>query len=142
MINQFVDQISNELEEINFSGIVNISGTGEATLTKYLSSIVKEFGDRNIHIEIVTNGDKLKPKMIESLYDSGLQQLVVSMYDGPEQIKHFTKLFDDSGIDNSKYILRDRWYKEDEEYGLILTNRAGTFSWNKKLGFRKRSKFF
>ena len=64
--------------------------------------------------------------------------MVVSMYDGPEQIEYFTKLFDDSGIDNSKYILRDRWYKEDEEYGLILTNRAGTFSWNKKMGMNKQ----
>ena len=33
-------EIAKQLEEINFSGIVNISGTGEATLTKYLSSII------------------------------------------------------------------------------------------------------
>ena len=119
-------EIAKQLEEINFSGIVNISGTGEATLTKYLSSIVKEFGDRNIHIEIVTNGDKLKPKMIESLYGSGLQQLVVSMYDGPEQIEYFTNLFKDCGVGDNYYTLRDRWYEEEEDYGLLYTNRAGT----------------
>ena len=31
-------ELAIQLEEINFSGIVNISGTGEATLTKYLPS--------------------------------------------------------------------------------------------------------
>ena len=44
---------------------------------------------------------------------------------------------DDSEIDKSRYVLRDRWYKEDEEYGLILTNRAGTFGWNKNIGIGK-----
>ena len=55
-------ELALQLEEINFSGIVNISGTGEATLTKYLPLIVAEFGNRDIHIELVTNGDKLKSK--------------------------------------------------------------------------------
>ena len=41
------EEIAKQLSEINFNGIVNISGTGEATLTKYLPSIVK-----NLVIEI------------------------------------------------------------------------------------------
>ena len=119
-------EIAKQLEEINFSGIVNISGTGEATLTKHLPLIIKEFGDRNIHIEVVTNGDKLNPKLINDLYLAGLQQLVVSMYDGPEQIEYFNNLFDECGIEDSLYTLRDRWYDEDVDYGLIYTNRAGS----------------
>jgi radical SAM protein with 4Fe4S-binding SPASM domain len=118
--------IATQLESVGFKGIVNISGTGEATLTTYLPDIVKKFGDRNIHIEIVTNGDFLKPKLISDLYSSGLKQLVVSMYDGPEQIEHFNNLFDECGIDKDLYTLRDRWYDEDEDYGLIYTNRAGS----------------
>ena len=59
------EEIANQLSSINFDGIVNISGTGEATLTKYLSEIVQKFGDKKIHIELVTNGDKLKPKLID-----------------------------------------------------------------------------
>ena len=123
---ELVELISVQLESVGFNGIVNVSGTGEATLTKYLSDIVKKFGDRNIHIEIVTNGDFLKPKLISDLYSSGLKQLVVSMYDGPEQIEHFNNLFDECGIDKDLYTLRDRWYDEDEDYGLIYTNRAGS----------------
>ena len=123
---ELVELISVQLESVGFNGIVNVSGTGEATLTKYLSDIVKKFGDRNIHIEIVTNGDFLKPKLISDLYSSGLKQLVVSMYDGPEQIEYFNNLFDECGIDKDLYTLRDRWYDEDEDYGLIYTNRAGS----------------
>ncbi len=123
---ELAELISVQLESVGFNGIVNVSGTGEATLTKYLSDIVKKFGDRNIHIEIVTNGDFLKPKLISDLYSAGLKQLVVSMYDGPEQIEYFNNLFDECGIDEDLYTLRDRWYDEDEDYGLIYTNRAGS----------------
>lgn len=122
--------IARQLESLNFTGIVNISGTGEPLLTKYIADIVKEFGDRGIHVEIVTNGDVLANKrkgsaLIEKLYSSGLKQFVVSMYDGPEQIKFFNSLFASCDIDRSLYSLRDRWYDESEDYGLLYTNRAG-----------------
>lgn len=120
------DEIANQLSDVNFDGIVNISGTGEATLTKHLSDIVEKFGNKKIHIEIVTNGDKLNPKSIESLFNAGLQQMVVSMYDGPEQIKYFENLFKESNVGNNYYTLRDRWYEEEEDYGLLYTNRAGS----------------
>ena len=107
---ELAELISVQLESVGFNGIVNVSGTGEATLTKYLSDIVKKFGDRNIHTEIVTNGDFLKPKLVSDLYSSGLKQLVISMYDGPEQIEYFNNLFDECGIDEDLYTLRDRWY--------------------------------
>ena len=124
-----VENIAKQLKELNFSGIVNISGTGEPLLTRYITEIVREFGKRDIHVEIVTNGDVLQskrgPKLIKELYSAGLQQFVVSMYDGPEQIKLFNNLFEECGIDKTLFSLRDRWYDESEDYGLLYTNRAG-----------------
>jgi radical SAM protein with 4Fe4S-binding SPASM domain len=122
--------IAEQLYQLNFTGIVNISGTGEPLLTKYIPDIIKLFSDRNIHTEIVTNGDKLKPNLIKQLYDAGLQQLVISMYDGPEQVQYFTKLFNSCNIDENLYSLRDRWYDESEDYGLLYTNRAGNIGFN------------
>ena len=126
---EIVKNIAQQLQDLNFTGIVNISGTGEPLLTKYIVDIVKEFGDRGIHIEIVTNGDVLTrrkgPELIKNLYNAGLKQFVVSMYDGPEQIKSFTTLFNSCNIDSNLYSLRDRWYDESEDYGLLYTNRAG-----------------
>ena len=123
------ENIAKQLKDLNFSGIVNISGTGEPLLTKHVVDIVKAFGSRGIHIEIVTNGDVLKRKngksLIKELYSSGLRQLVVSMYDGPDQVAYFNSLFDSCEISKNLYSLRDRWYDESEDYGLLYTNRAG-----------------
>ena len=124
-----VKTIAKRLKELNFTGIVNISGTGEPLLTKYIVDIVKEFGDNGIHVEIVTNGDVLTRKrgiqLIKDIYKAGLKQFVVSMYDGPEQIEYFNNLFNSCNIDKNLYSLRDRWYDESEDYGLLYTNRAG-----------------
>jgi sulfatase maturation enzyme AslB (radical SAM superfamily) len=90
-----------------------------------LESIVKQFGEK-IHTEIVTNGDPLNEKMISELYDAGLDMLIVSLYDGPHQIDEFKDLFSAVGIGEEKYVLRDRWYDIEEDYGVKLTNRSGT----------------
>ena len=55
-----------------------------------------------------------------------MHKLVVSLYDGPEQIDQMHSLFKEAGATEDSYILRDRWYDEDEDYGLKLTNRGGT----------------
>jgi len=123
---ELAELIAKQLETLGFTGTVNISGTGEALLTKNLVELVKKFGEKNILIEIVTNGDKLKPKLVKDLYTVGLTQLVVSMYDGPEQREYFLDLFNKSEISKDLFTLRDRWYDEDEDYGLIYTNRAGS----------------
>ena len=123
---ELAELIAEQLVSLGFSGTVNISGTGEPLLTRNLIDLVKKFGERNIRIEIVTNGDKLKPKLVKELYAVGLKQLVVSMYDGPEQKMYFNDLFKKSGISKEDFTLRDRWYDEEEDYGLIYTNRAGS----------------
>ena len=126
---ELAKNIAEQLADINFTGIVNISGTGEPLLTKHVVDIVKQFGDKGIHIEIVTNGDMLVSKkgskLIKDLYSAGLCQFVVSMYDGPEQIDQFNTLFASCDVDKESYSLRDRWYDESEDYGLLYTNRAG-----------------
>jgi len=126
---ELAKSIAEQLESLDFNGIVNISGTGEPLLTKHIADIVKEFGDRDIHTEIVTNGDMLVrrngPELIKKLYSAGLRQFVISMYDGPEQVEAFNSLFDSCRIDKTQYSLRDRWYDASEDYGLLYTNRAG-----------------
>ena len=85
--------VADELSSLNFQGIVNISGTGEPLLTKHRCDIVKLFYEENIHKEIVTNVDKLSSKLINKIDTDVLSKLVVSMYDGPEQVEYFNKLY-------------------------------------------------
>ena len=117
-------KMADELFELEYQGSVAFSGYGEPLLTPNIEKIINQFGD--INVEVVTNGDPLNKKMIKDLYDAGLNTLVTSMYDGPFQIDKFKKLFKDAGISEDKYVLRERWFGEDEDFGLLLTNRSGT----------------
>ena len=118
-------KIADELNEINYKGGVVFSGYSEPLLNPDIQSIIRQFG-KKIHTEVVTNGDPLNEKMISGLYDSGLDVLIVSLYDGPHQIEQFKDLFSAVGIGEEKYMLRDRWYDVEEDYGVKLTNRSGT----------------
>jgi len=117
-------KIADELFELDYQGSVAFSGYGEPLLTPDIENIINQFGD--INVEVVTNGDPLNKKMIKDLYAAGLNTIVVSLYDGPFQVDEFKKLFKDAGISEDKYVLRDRWFGEDEDFGLLLTNRSGT----------------
>ncbi|MBT6672347.1 MAG: radical SAM protein [Lentimicrobiaceae bacterium] len=117
-------KINDELKSLNYKGGLVLSGYSEPMLHPELIQVVKILGD-SIHLELVTNGDKLTSKIAKELFENGLDIMVVSMYDGPHQIDEFTKIFKDANITENSYILRDRWYSVDEDYGVKLTNRAG-----------------
>ena len=55
-----------------------------------------------------------------------LDYLVVSLYDGPEQIDEFHKMFKEASIERDRYLLRERWFSADDDFGVKLTNRTGT----------------
>jgi radical SAM protein with 4Fe4S-binding SPASM domain len=118
-------KINNELQNLNYKGGLVLSGYGEPMLHPEVVKIVQILG-KGIHLEMVTNGDKLNPDIIRKLFENdGLDVMVVSMYDGPYQVDEFQKMFEKAGIPDELYILRDRWYTIEEDYGVKLTNRAG-----------------
>ena len=48
------------------------------------------------------------------------------MYDGPEQVEKFETLTKNANVPKDTVILRDRWYNAESDFGVKLTNRAGT----------------
>ena len=48
------------------------------------------------------------------------------MYDGPEQIEKFKNMTKQANVPEDLVILRDRWYDQHNDFGVKLTNRAGT----------------
>jgi radical SAM protein with 4Fe4S-binding SPASM domain len=117
-------KIHDELISIGYKGGIVLSGYGEPMLHPQIMEMVKILG-YGIQIEIVTNGDTLNVEIIKEIYNNGLDLMVVSMYDGPHQVKHFEKMFYDAKIPKESFILRDRWYASDVDFGVKLTNRAG-----------------
>ena len=70
-------------------------------------------------IEIVTNGDPLTKK-VKDLYNSKVSKLVVSMYDGPEQIVKFNKMLEETNIPKDFLVLKTDGIRE--EFADYITN--------------------
>jgi radical SAM protein with 4Fe4S-binding SPASM domain len=120
-----IDKLALDLKSIKYRGSIALCGYGEPLLHKDLNYIVKKLSNVS-SVEIVTNGDALNSKMLKSLYESKAGRVLVSMYDGPDQIKKFKKIIKNSNVPEDFVILRDRWYDKNNNFGVKLTNRTGT----------------
>ena len=60
-------------------------------------------------VEIITNGDLINEKSLIQLYESKATKVIISLYDGPEQIVKFKKLMKNLKIPEEFIVLRDRW---------------------------------
>ena len=135
------DKIAAELKEIEYKGAITLSGYGEPLLHPDIKEIPARF-DKDIHLEVVTNGSFLTPELVSEMISNGLDYFVVSMYEGEFQREKFLKIFEEAKVDDSYFILRDRWYKEDEDFGLKLTNRAGVTDAGNQLEIDPEAKCF
>ena len=92
-----------------------LAGYGEPMMHKNFNDLVQTFS-KVCNVETTINGDFLTVKII------------ISLYDGIEQIERFNNMFKKAGVGEDKYILRDRWYSEDNDFGVKLTNRTGVLN--------------
>ena len=127
MSRAIIDSIHDQLSEMKFSGTVSLCGYGEPLLHKDINYIVNKLSKVS-KVEIVTNGDVLTSKKLQELYLAKASTVLVSMYDGPEQIEKFNEIARQANVPNEMFILRDRWYDKYNDFGVKLTNRAGTLS--------------
>lgn len=141
MTRKIIDSIHDQLLEINFSGTVSLCGYGEPLLHKDISYIVKKLSKIS-RVEIITNGDVLSSKRLQELYISNVSKVLVSMYDGPEQIEKFNKMTKQANVPEDLIILRDRWYDKYNDFGVKLTNRAGTIKAGEQEKLGKYQKCF
>ena len=120
-----INKITSNLKKIKFKGSVTLCGYGEPLLHKDIYEISRKLSECSF-VEVVTNGDPLNPSIIKNLYNSNVNKLLISLYDGPEQIKKFKKMTIEAGVPSDFVILRDRWYDAKKDFGVKLTNRTGT----------------
>ena len=126
-----IDKLVKELREIKYQGSVVLCGYGEPMLHKDVYEISRKLSEVSF-VEIVTNGDTLTKKKIKELYNANVNKVLVSLYDGPEQVEKFKKMSDEAQVPNDFVILRHRWHDENQDFGLKLTNRAGTIKVGKQ----------
>ena len=122
-----IDKIHDQLIEIEFNGTISLCGYGEPLLHKDINYIVRKLSHVS-NVEIITNGDVLNAKNLQELFLAKASKVLVSMYDGPDQIKKFEDIARQANVPKEMFILRDRWYDKYNDFGVKLTNRAGTIS--------------
>jgi len=126
------------LKDISFRGRISFSGFSEPLLNKNIEILIEKarLFCPNSAIEMVTNGDLLTEKKMINLFDIGLDNLRISLYDGPEQVENFTLMMNKCNLNNEQIILRPRYLTEEESFGMTLSNRAGVVELN-DLGVKK-----
>lgn len=120
-----INKLVLDLKKINFEGAFCLCGYGEPMLHKEHIEITNRLGEIG-GVEIITNGDLVNEKSLIKLYESKATKVIISLYDGPEQIIKFKKMIKDLKIPEEFIVLRDRWYSDKIDYGVKLTNRVGT----------------
>ena len=120
-------KLCDQLKEVNYSGLLIYSGFVEPMLDKNIYKLVRYAKNTlpQASIEIITNGDVLNEQRLKKIYNSGLDRLQISLYDGIEQHKKFTKLGKKLNLKNNRYILRARYLPEEKNFGITLSNRGG-----------------
>ena len=88
---EFDKKISKRFKRNKLPGFSCICGYGEPLLHKDIYEISRKLAQAAF-VEIVTNGDVLTKDKIKKLYNSNVNKLLISLYDGPEQKEKFIKM--------------------------------------------------
>ena len=125
--NDLHEKLCKELQDLNYKGTIRYSGFVEPMLDKNiynLINMVRSFlPDSNV--EMVTNGDPLNLKRLEKLFQSGLNRILISAYDGKEDADRLEDLCKSANLSSDQYIVRHRYYSEEKDFGITLSNRSG-----------------
>ena len=125
--NELHEKLCTELQKLNYKGTIRYSGFVEPMLDKNiynLISMVKNFLP-DCNVEMVTNGDPLNLKRLNKIFQSGLNRILISAYDGKEDADKLEDLCKEAQLSGDQYIVRHRYYTEEQDFGITLSNRSG-----------------
>ena len=92
-----INKLVEDLKKINFEGAFCLCGYGEPMLHKEYIEIINKLGEIG-GVEIITNGDLVNKKSLMNIYESKATKVIISLYDGPEQIIKFKNLIKELNI--------------------------------------------
>ncbi len=120
-------KVIKELEILSYSGTILYSAFSEPLLNKQVFELIKSTKAllKDANLEIVTNGDVIlkNERVLNKLFESGLDTLLISVYDGKKEFEEFKNLIRRNNVKDN-VILRRRYY-DGSNYGIIFSNRGG-----------------
>lgn len=111
-------RVIDSLEKHNFTGILQFAGFCEPLLTRNLVDYFA-YVPQSMTINLVSNLDIIPD--FDALHEAGLDNLMVSVYDGDDRYKELERLIPSKYL-NSTVFLRKRYSVDNWEN---LSNRAG-----------------
>ena len=125
--NNLNEKLCKELKELNYKGTVRYSGFVEPLIDKNIFNLINMVRTYlpESNIELVTNGDPLNLNRLNKLFQSGLNKVLISAYDGKKEANELEQLCVNAGLERHQYIVRHRYYSKDDDFGITLSNRAG-----------------
>ena len=116
-----------QLKDLDYQGIVVYSGFNEPLLNK---NIYKNIAQTRSYLpkaklELITNGDVLNEKRLMKLFESGLSTILISVYDGPEDVIKFERMCKNINLDINQYVIRKRYLPPEKNFGITMSNRGG-----------------
>jgi len=120
-------KLCKELNQLNYEGTIRYSGFVEPLLDKKIYDLIKMTRDylSDSNIELVTNGDPLNLERLQKLFKCGLNKILISAYDNKENADELENLCKKANLSKEQYIVRHRYYSEEKDFGITLSNRAG-----------------
>jgi radical SAM protein with 4Fe4S-binding SPASM domain len=138
-----LQRIAQECKVNSFNGDFHFSGFGESLTHKEFFTIIAELKNilPNNHIALTTNGDLLTEDKAVKVYQSGVDHIIVSCYDGEESYIKFDKMLSNL---NKSYDIRKLWFHEGETVEEMtarnqFNNRSGAVT---KINFEESKKTF
>ena len=124
---QLHESIISQLKDLKYNGIVVYSGFNEPLLNKSIYKNISQTRNYlpNAKIELITNGDVLNEARISKLFKSGLSTLLISVYDGPEDMHKFKKMCKNLNLKSEQYVIRNRYLPPEKNFGITMSNRGG-----------------
>ncbi|MBD1144432.1 SPASM domain-containing protein [Pelagibacterales bacterium SAG-MED37] len=121
------ESIVSQLQDLNYNGIVVYSGFNEPLLNKEIYKNITQTRSYlpGAKIELITNGDVLNEKRLLKLFEAGLSTLLISVYDGPEDMIKFEKMCNNVKLEKDQYVIRKRYLPPEENFGITMSNRGG-----------------
>jgi len=125
--NSLHEKLCGQLKDLNYEGTIRYSGFVEPLIDKNIFNLIGMVRQYlpNSNIEMVTNGDPLNLKRLNKLFEYGLNKILISAYDGKDEAQKLTDLCVSANLKNEQYIVRHRYYSEEQDFGITLSNRSG-----------------
>ncbi len=125
---ELLDKLTRQAADVGFEGVFIFSGFSEPMIDKgiYERIALVRKNLPGTRIDMVTNGDPLTPKNLPKVFDAGLNTLLISVYDGPEDAERLRKLCTTAGfVEGQDFVIRDRWLPPEQDFGITISNRGG-----------------